>query len=178
MDGHPVFRGLLAQRPGLAACWDAARAALEKHFDNDPESLSRALGVFVLGALENAGVDVAELRARHNIPKRREGNDGFACLSCGNCCRPPGYVRLQEGEAERVAAFLGEDIDAFIQSQTRVTDDRRHLSLLQNADGVCEFLTPESLCRIHPVKPAQCRGYPWRWRSEILDALCAGRCAL
>ena len=105
-------------------------------------------------------------------------NDGFVCLGCGNCCRPSGYVRLQEGEVERIAEFLGVDVDAFIQTQTRITDDRRHLSLLEDEKGVCVFLTPDNRCRINPVKPAQCRGYPWSWRSEILDPICAGRCAM
>ena len=97
----------------------------------------------------------------------------FACKSCGNCCRLPGYVRLRGGEAEAIAAFLGEDAARFIQTQTRLTHDRRHLSLLENARGECVWLTPENQCRIHPAKPAQCRGYPMAWRSELLDPLCA-----
>jgi len=102
-------------------------------------------------------------------------DENFVCLGCGNCCRPGGYVRLREGEAEAIAEFLGVGVGEFIQTQTRVTDDRRHLSLLENADGSCVFLTPDSRCEINPVKPAQCRGYPREWRTEILDAACAGR---
>jgi len=98
----------------------------------------------------------------------------FTCLSCGNCCRLPGYVRLRDNEAERIAEFLGEDLQTFIQTQTRLTRDRQHLSLLENDRGECAFLTPDTRCRIHPVKPAQCRGYPLRWRSEVMDPLCAG----
>jgi Fe-S-cluster containining protein len=105
-------------------------------------------------------------------------DEKFVCLGCGNCCRPSGYVRLREGEVEAIAEFLGVGVDDFIQTQTRVTDDRQHLSLLENADGVCVFLTPDSRCRINDVKPEQCRGYPWRWRDEMLDPLCAGRRAM
>ena len=97
----------------------------------------------------------------------------FTCESCGDCCRAPGYVRLRGDEADRIAAFLGEDITRFIEGKTRLTKDRQHLSLLENARGECEWLTPGSRCRIHPVKPAQCRGYPSQWRSELLDAQCA-----
>ncbi len=175
---HPAFVKRLAEQPALAACYHAAREALEKHFRGRPEALPRALGIFVLGVLAETEVDVAALREAHHIPKRREDNSGFACIACGNCCRPSGYVRLQENEAERIAEFLNVELDAFIQTQTRVTDDRRHLSLPEGADGVCDFLTPCNLCRIHSVKPEQCRGYPWRWRSDVLDPICAGRCAM
>ncbi|MCL1887343.1 MAG: YkgJ family cysteine cluster protein [Kiritimatiellaeota bacterium] len=97
----------------------------------------------------------------------------FQCAGCGNCCRLPGYVRLRGDEAARIAAFLGEDFDRFIQTQTRLTNDRQHLSLLENERGECVWLTPDARCRIHEVKPAQCRGYPREWRSELLDPLCA-----
>ena len=99
-------------------------------------------------------------------------NEAFNCRACGACCKLPGYVRLREGEAERIAAFLGVDAHGFIQTQTRLTHDRQNLSLLEDADHACVFLTPENQCRIHAVKPAQCRGYPSQWRTEILDAIC------
>ena len=168
---HPAFQKLLAERPALAACYHAARNALAAHFRGKPEALPRALEVFALNALHDAGAEVAK-------PECRADNEGFKCLSCGNCCRLPGYVRLHGNEAENIAKFLGKDATRFIQTQTRVTADRRHLSLLENDVGVCAFLTPDSLCAIHPVKPEQCRGYPWRWRSDVLDLICAGRCAL
>jgi len=100
---------------------------------------------------------------------------GLTCKSCGNCCRLAGYVRLRNDEAERIAEFLGEDAGRFIQNHTRLTRDRQHLSLLETAGGECVWLTPDARCRIHPVKPAQCRGYPNRWRSEVMDPLCAAQ---
>ena len=97
---------------------------------------------------------------------------GFTCKSCGNCCRLAGYVRLRGDEAGRIAEFLGEDVERFIQTQTRLTRDRQHLSLLEKPGGECVYLTPKNRCGINPVKPAQCRGYPQQWRSEVMDALC------
>jgi len=98
----------------------------------------------------------------------------FQCAGCGNCCRITGYVRLRGGEAERIAEFLGEDAGRFIQERTRLTRDRQHLSLLEKPGGECVYLTHENRCLIHPVKPAQCRGYPQQWRSEVMDPLCEG----
>lgn len=99
----------------------------------------------------------------------------FACKRCGNCCRAPGYVRLQPGEAEAIATELGMVEADFFERCTRLTADRRGLSLTEAADGACVFLQPDGLCRIHTAKPRQCLGYPARWRSEILDVACAAR---
>ncbi len=99
----------------------------------------------------------------------------FVCRRCGNCCRAPGYVRLRPGEGEAIAAALGIGERDFFDRCTRLTADRRGLSLTEAADGSCVFLQPDNLCRIVAAKPAQCRGYPERWHSEILDAACAGR---
>lgn len=181
MTDLPEFLALLSSDPALRACYHATRAALENHFRGNAQALPRALGVFVLGVLEANGAgenELARLRASHDIPGLAETDNGFACIGCGNCCRPSGYVRLQEGEADAIAAHLGLPPETFIRTQTRLTSDRRHLSLPENPDGSCPFLTPDNLCRIHPVKPSQCRGYPWLWRDSVLDPLCAARCAL
>jgi Fe-S-cluster containining protein len=96
----------------------------------------------------------------------------FKCLRCGACCRVPGYVALEAGEAEAAAAFLGLDIYTFTERYTRLSLNRRTLSLTENDDGSCVFLQDDGACRIQPVKPAQCRGFPFLWRSSVLDKTC------
>lgn len=103
------------------------------------------------------------------------GSDGFVCKRCGNCCRAPGYVHLRAGEAEAIAAELGLDVRLFFDRYTKLTADRRSLSLTEAADGSCIFLQPDNSCRIQVVKPRQCRDYPAHWRSDLLDAACAGQ---
>ena len=39
----------------------------------------------------------------------------FLCLRRGACCRVPGYVALEAGEPEAIAAFLGMDVYAFTE---------------------------------------------------------------
>lgn len=97
----------------------------------------------------------------------------FTCLRCGACCRVPGYVALEPGEAEAIAAFLGLDTYAFTEKYTRVTIDRKALSLTEGPDGCCVFLQADNTCKIQPVKPAQCRGFPFLWRSKQLEHCCA-----
>jgi len=98
----------------------------------------------------------------------------FRCRCCGACCRVPGYVALVPGETETIAAFLGLDVYAFTESYTRLTWNRRDLSLTEREDGACIFLLPDNTCRIQPVKPAKCRGFPFLWRTPALLKACEG----
>jgi len=96
----------------------------------------------------------------------------FRCRRCGACCRVPGYVALAAGEPEAIAAFLGVDVYAFTERYTALTFNRRDLSLVEGEDGRCVFLQADNACRIQPVKPAQCKGFPFLWRSKRLGQAC------
>lgn len=98
----------------------------------------------------------------------------FRCRRCGACCRVPGYVALAGGEAEAIAAFLGMDVYAFTSRYTTLTFNRRTLSLTERGDGRCVFLGDDNTCRIQPVKPAQCKGFPFLWSTPALERACAG----
>ena len=100
----------------------------------------------------------------------------FRCQRCGACCRVPGYVALEPGETEVIASFLGLDVYAFTEEYTRLTWNRRDLSRTEREDGACIFLNPDNSCRIQPVKPTQCRGFPFLWRTPALIKACAGLC--
>ncbi len=104
-------------------------------------------------------------------------NADFECRRCGNCCRWPGYVRLESDEIAPIAGLLGVDEAEFIAEQTRLTGDRRGLSLLENADGSCPFLSAAAegaICRIQAAKPRQCRNFPLGWNFPGWEAECAG----
>lgn len=96
-----------------------------------------------------------------------------ACRRCGNCCRVRGYVRLNESEIDGISEFLGMNVSEFTESYTRVTHDRRGLSLVEDSDGSCIFLRDDSLCSINPVKPAQCRNFPHIWNFVGFEKVCA-----
>ena len=102
----------------------------------------------------------------------------FTCRRCGACCRVPGYVALGIGEPEAIAAFLGMDVYAFTETYTRLTWNRKDISLTEQDDGSCIFLQADNTCRIQPVKPAQCKNFPLLWRSKNLEQSCAAYTAL
>jgi len=101
----------------------------------------------------------------------------YACQRCGNCCRWPGDVRVTDEEVTRIAGFLGMRRDDFIERCTRLNANRTGLSIIDKPDGACLFLEGVNVCRIQPVKPAQCEGFPnawnfpgWREKCEAVEA--------
>ncbi len=96
---------------------------------------------------------------------------GFKCIGCGTCCRQTGHVRLALREPDIIADFLGMGVREFIKSYTCLTRDRHGLSLIDAPDGACIFLD-KNHCRINPVKPAQCRDFPEKWRFSDFWQVC------
>lgn len=98
----------------------------------------------------------------------------FACQRCTACCKWPGDVRLEPREVPRIAGFLGLTESGFIDRYTRLRSDRQGLSLIEKANHECIMLEGAA-CRIHPVKPDQCAGFPNRWNfpgwREVCEAI-------
>lgn len=97
--------------------------------------------------------------------------DGFECMQCHACCRQSGYVRLHPWEPDAIAEFLGMEVRQFIDTYTCLTRDRQCLSLIDQEDGACIFLEKTG-CRIHPVKPRQCKNFPHGWRFSDFRQIC------
>ncbi len=99
----------------------------------------------------------------------------YACQRCGNCCRWPGDVRVTDDEITRIAAFLDMPRIDFIEQCTRLNANRTGLSIIDKPNGECLFLEGVNVCRIQPVKPAQCEGFPNAWNfpgwREICEAV-------
>ncbi|MBR6022658.1 MAG: YkgJ family cysteine cluster protein [Kiritimatiellae bacterium] len=90
----------------------------------------------------------------------------FRCRQCGACCRWPGTVTLADGEPDAIAAFLGIPLPDFLDRYARLAPNRSAL-VLADAPGTtrCIFLDAANRCAIHPVRPRQCRTYPFLWNS-------------
>jgi len=96
----------------------------------------------------------------------------FQCQRCGACCRQPGFVYLKEGEADRLAAWLGMDVYSFTGTYCLLLD-RQHLVFKKNLDETCIFLTSEG-CKIYAARPVQCRDFPLSWKTEKSLDYCEG----
>ncbi len=98
----------------------------------------------------------------------------YLCRQCGACCRWPGVVRLRPEEIAPLAGHLGMPPAEFIARFTTLAPDRLGLILTEQSDGACIFLE-KNLCRVHAVKPLQCRDFPARWNFNGFEKLCQAR---
>ena len=86
----------------------------------------------------------------------------YVCQRCTACCKWPGDVRLEEDEIGPIARFLELTEEQFIGRYTRLRSNRKGLSLIEKDNHECVMLENHG-CRIHPVKPGQCAGFPNKW---------------
>lgn len=86
----------------------------------------------------------------------------YVCQRCTACCKWPGDVILEKEEAEKIAAFLKMEVADFIQQHTHLSENRKHLSLMENPDHSCVWLEGKD-CALQEVKPIQCAGFPNTW---------------
>jgi Fe-S-cluster containining protein len=92
----------------------------------------------------------------------------FNCTRCGKCCTgAPGFVWVNEEEQAAIAEFLGEDYAHFLALHTRRLSGGR--SLREKANGDCVFYKAGTGCTIYPVRPRQCRTWPF-WESNVHTA--------
>lgn len=95
------------------------------------------------------------------------------CQRCGACCRWEGDVCVTDEDITAIAAFLGLSEEDFIDRYCRLQKSRRGLSIIDAEDGACIMLT-ETGCRIQPVKPQQCKDFPYKWNFPGWEKLCPG----
>ncbi len=83
----------------------------------------------------------------------------FACQpGCTNCCTQKGFVYITAADLERIAEFLGMAAEEF--ERRYVYRTKNLLRLRVPRESQCRFLR-EGGCSIHPVKPTQCRIFPY-----------------
>ena len=98
--------------------------------------------------------------------------DPKACESCkGDCCRgESGYIWVNKEEIENIANFLGILKDEFIKNYLKKVKYRFSIKeVVINGEYQCLFFDEKNCrCQIYPVRPTQCRTFPFwdRYKDE------------
>jgi Fe-S-cluster containining protein len=91
----------------------------------------------------------------------------FTCTRCGNCCTgAPGFVWVTDEELEALADFLGEPVEQVRKLYARPTNTDRGPTLREKSNGDCVFYDRQKGCTVYPVRPRQCRTWPF-WESNL-----------
>lgn len=90
----------------------------------------------------------------------------FSCRRCSVCCgKSPGFVYLSRADLERLCAFCGLTITAFIQTYCRWADyyhGTQVLALKEQKNYDC--ILWNGGCSVYNARPIQCSTYPfWSW---------------
>src|SRR5690242_8349910 len=105
----------------------------------------------------------------------------FTCAQCGNCCTGgPGYVWISKEEIGRLAEFLKLPRERVSEQYCRPIGDKWSLKEIVRAgqydcvflkevrvagkDG--EVMQSKRVCEIYPVRPLQCRTWPF-WEGVL-----------
>ncbi len=101
----------------------------------------------------------------------------FRCARCGRCCIGDGYVSVDEDECDRIAEFLCLSGDEFRERYTICEEGfTRYLVDGSGDEAPCVFLEYDkdglASCQIEPVKPDQCRAFPYKWRRPDMIRWC------
>lgn len=99
-----------------------------------------------------------------------EPNSGlrFTCQpGCSKCCEVSGYVYLTESDVENAAKYLQLPQAEFEGKYIYRTRHMRRIRKPRGKNKQCPFLA-DGGCSIHPVKPVQCRLFPF-WPELVED---------
>jgi len=89
----------------------------------------------------------------------------FTCTQCGDCCTgTPGFVWVNDEELAAIAEHRRETVEDVVRHYTRLAEEGR--TLREKANGDCIFYQEGHGCLIYPVRPRQCRTWPF-WESNI-----------
>jgi len=83
----------------------------------------------------------------------------FECQMCGECCYGEGGILVGQDESNRIALFLGIDLDSFLSHYCEEKYGRHYIRT--GPDGFCIFYHRKKHCLIHPVKPECCSAWPF-----------------
>lgn len=87
----------------------------------------------------------------------------FTCMKCGNCCCEEGFVFFSSEEIDNAADLLGLSGKEFIGKYLIKTGKTYAHEVMK---GDCCVFLKNNKCIIQPVKPVQCRTFPF-WNEYI-----------
>ncbi len=85
----------------------------------------------------------------------------FECTMCGKCCKGEGIVALTEQELENIATFFRETKEFIKEKYVLKMYDKKYWlkDHVYRGEKACIFFYGK--CVIYPVRPVQCRTYPF-----------------
>lgn len=100
------------------------------------------------------------------LPSLYKNGLRFSCTGCGNCCSNHGEynaVYLTKQDVSLISNFLKLSKNQF---QKKFTRGKNEEIQLKDRENTCIFLNEKRQCEIYPVRPLQCRTFPF-WPENL-----------
>lgn len=115
--------------------------------------------VWTFGYHQMDGCQASKEEYEDSLRIREILQDAFKCGRCGRCCQISDPVKVTRSEIERIAGFL--NIPPKTMRRKHIRKEADHTYSLKNLSP-CEFYNPDKEgCKIYPVRPNVCQGYPF-----------------
>lgn len=88
----------------------------------------------------------------------------FNCTLCGNCCYGPGNVYFTERDLKNIKKFLMLENTKWKEFLQKLNLQKKNELYIYQVKSQCIFLEQNHRCKIYPVRPLQCRSFPF-WPS-------------
>jgi len=96
----------------------------------------------------------------------------FECTKCGKCCHGVRFINLTIPEIIRISKRLGLTPKKFVKKYCIIDGYYIYLKRKEGKSGITCVFQENNLCKIHDVKPFQCRFYPfYSTRQVIYDTI-------
>ena len=104
-----------------------------------------------------------------NAEKFYENGLEFECQKCGQCCKTHeenAYVYLSGADVDAISDYLGKKRINFLNDHC--LNDKNGCVHLSMTKGDCNFLDKNGVCQIYPVRPMQCKTWPF-WTENLSE---------
>ncbi len=94
----------------------------------------------------------------------RDSRFDFYCTECGNCCKGGGLVYFTASDIRGIFRHLKTGRSERKKLRKKLVQYRTNGLYVHDSPGACIFLNRSGRCDVHPVRPLQCRTFPF-WPS-------------
>lgn len=102
------------------------------------------------------------------LPSTEPPGFSWGCTGCGGCCSGPGAVYFTADDLEAIRLHLGSEASEWSRMRKRLVQKREQGLFVHQTDRACILLDGNNRCSVYPVRPLQCRTYPF-WSSCFED---------
>ena len=88
----------------------------------------------------------------------------FKCKRCGNCCRGGGNVYFSATDLRNIFKYLKLSKAESMSLAGKLVQHKLNGYFVHSSGRACHFLGVNNRCAVYPVRPLQCRTFPF-WPS-------------